>query len=102
MSITTPETRCCKGPEYKQEPLYSVGTFDPELCSYTPQIGLTVPSMNISIGMLRQALRELRQQNYSAHRKRSADGDYDDNDSYVLVERTDGMSVEDILKRWER
>ena len=37
---------------------------------------------------------------YTAHRRRDADGSYDDNDFLVLVERTDGMCWKEIRKSW--
>ena len=41
------------------EPLYSVGTWDGEKQSYTPD-RLSVPAFNITLAQLRQSLRELR------------------------------------------
>lgn len=70
--------------------LYSVGTWDAELEAYTPQVGLSVPCINVPLNVLRQILRELRAMGYSCHRFRDADGSHDDNDTSVLVERTDG------------
>jgi len=84
------------------KPLYSVGTWDTDQQAYTPQVGLSVPSLNVPIGTLRQAMRELRRMGYPCHRRRDSDGSYDDNDWAVLVERTDGMSEAEILKIWER
>jgi hypothetical protein len=82
--------------------LYSIGTWDIDLQAYTPQDGLSVPSFNITLPQLRQAVRELRRMGYTAHRKRSEEGDYDENDWSVLIERTDGKEAEEILKSWER
>ncbi len=42
------------------EPRYSVGTWDSEAQAYTPQVGVTVPSINITLAQLRQAVRDLR------------------------------------------
>jgi hypothetical protein len=81
----------------KNEPLYSVGTFDGELDSYTPQDGLTLPCINIPLSTLREVLRQLREMTYSCRRRRGPGGDYDDNDSSVMVERTDGGMPDDIL-----
>ena len=39
---------------------------------------------------------------YSVHRYRDSDGSYDDNDFFVLIERTDGESVAKILDSWKR
>lgn len=72
------------------EPLYSVGTWDSDLGAYTPQLGLTVPCINVPRKTLRAVLKELRDMGYPCHRRRGPDGDYDDNDVMVLVERTDG------------
>jgi hypothetical protein len=83
-------------------PLYSVGTWDGDEQSYTPQIGLTVPSFNMPLRTLRRAMRELIRCGYSCHRRRDADGDYEDNDTSVLIERTDGRAEEDIRRDWQR
>ena len=83
-------------------PLYSIGTWDPDEQAYTPQIGLTVPSFNITLHQLRRAMRELREMDYSCHRFRDEDGDHEDNDWTVLIERTDGRPEEEIRKGWER
>lgn len=84
------------------EPLYSVGTWDCERQAYTPQRGLSVPAFNITLAQLRQAIRELRQMGYPCHRYRDEDGDYDDNDWAVLVERTDGLHWKVIRRGWDR
>lgn len=84
------------------KPLYSVGTYDWEIGRYTPQAGLSVPSFNITLPQLRQAVRELKGMGYSCHRIRDEDGEHDDNDSNVLIERTDGKDPKQILKDWER
>lgn len=83
--------------------LYSVGTWDMEKQAYTPQDGLSVPSFNITLSQLRTALKELRKVGYSAHRrgKRDEDGDRP-NDTWVLVERTDGECWKKIRRRWNR
>jgi len=81
-------------------PLYSVGTWDPELEAYTPQVG--VPSFNLTLWQLRDSLRMLREMGYTAHRTRCPDGTHEDNDWSVLVERTDGKPESEIMKEWER
>lgn len=78
---------------------YSVGTWDTESQAYTPQ---TERWTNLTLWELRSALRELRQQGYTAHRYRDIYGEHSDNDWAVLVERTDGMTEASILKSWER
>ena len=83
------------------EPLYSVGTWDTEEQAYTPQNGLT-RWLNLTQGQLRQAIQELRECHYKADRKRAADGTHDDNDGWVLIERTDGRSEAEILESWKR
>jgi hypothetical protein len=83
-------------------PLYSVATWDTELQAYTPQEGLSVPSINIPLWTLRQALRELRTMGYTAHRYRDEDGEHSSNDWCVMVERTDGMAESEILRLWQR
>jgi hypothetical protein len=76
------------------KPLYSVGTWDTESQAYTPQEGLTVPSQNVPLAGLLAVLRELKTFGYSCHRYRDPDGGHDDNDTSVLVERTDGSPLE--------
>ena len=76
------------------EPLYSVGTWNESEQAFTPQVGLTVPSQNVPWRTLLQILRELRQLGYSAHYRRDPDGDHDDNDACVLVERTNGRPLD--------
>lgn len=82
--------------------LYSVGTWDTDKQAYTPQQGVTVPAFNCTLAQLRQAIRELRQMGYSAHRFRDHDGTHEDNDWAVLVERTDGKHWKEIRKGWRR
>lgn len=84
------------------EPLYSVGTWDTEKQAYTPQRGLKMPSFNLTRMQLRQALKRLRQLGYPAHRLRDANGEHEENDFFVLVERTDGKPQQEILQAWER
>lgn len=84
------------------KPLYSVGTWDTEAQAYTPQTGLSVPSLNIDIRQLRRAMKELRGGGYTCHRLRDPDGNHDDNDWSVLIERTDGMPEAEILEDWKR
>lgn len=81
---------------------YSVGTWDTDKQAYTPQRGLSVPSFNITLAQLRQALKELRTMAYKAHRYRDEDGSHDDNDAYVIVERTDGKYWKKVMKEWRR
>jgi hypothetical protein len=83
-------------------PLYSVGTWDTEKQAYTPQAGLTNPCINVSLSGMLCCLRELRRMGYSCHRKRDADGGHDENDWYVLVERTDGTEECEIMESWKR
>lgn len=58
--------------------------------NYTPQAGLTVPCVNVPLPTMRQVVRELRGMGYSCHRIRGRDMDHGDNDTSVLIERTDG------------
>lgn len=83
-----------------ETPLYSICTWDTDLQSYTPQID--VPAYNLTIHELRRSMRLLRDRGYSCHRYRDEDGGHDDNDTAVLIERTDGEDPREILKRWER
>lgn len=79
---------------------YSIGTWDTNEQAFTPQIG--VPAFNLTLYQLRQSMRMLRDRHYSCHRYRDADGSHDDNDTSVLIERTDGMSEAEILESWKR
>ena len=85
-----------------QQPLYSIGTWDAFKEDYTPQRGLSVPSFNCTRKKLRVALKELKAMGYSCHRRRADDGSYEDNDTSVLIERTDGMSAFEIRRNWRR
>ncbi len=73
----------------KEQPLYSIGTWDMDSQAYTPQEGLTVPCLNVPLATMRQVVRELRGMGYTCHRVR-CDGEYWNNDTAVLIERTDG------------
>ena len=84
------------------QPLYSIGTYDWERGRYSPQIGVSVPSYNITRSQLLQAMRELKGMGYTCHRRRDANGNHYDNDSDVLIERTDGRPAEDIYHDWDR
>ena len=66
------------------------------------QIGVSVPAFNITRRQLRTAMRELRRMGYSVHRLRDSDGSHYDNDTDVLIERTDGKPDDEILAEWER
>ena len=83
------------------KPLYSIGTWDEYRQAFTPQKGAG-RSINVSVRQLRRVLRRLRDIGYSAHRRGNCKTDHDDNDSMVLVERTDGLGKAEILKLWER
>jgi hypothetical protein len=89
----TPAKRRVKTPA-SETPLYSIGTWDTEQQAYTPQAGLTVPCVNVPWRTLLEVLRQLKSMGYSCHRFRDADGSHDENDTYVLVERTDGKPFE--------
>jgi hypothetical protein len=71
-------------------PLYSITTWDYEQQAYTPQQGLSVPSLNVSWRGLLAAVRELKAMGYSCHRVRAAEGTHDDNDCAVMIERVGG------------
>ncbi len=83
-------------------PRYSIGTWDGEKESYTPQHGLSVPSFNSTRSQLRIAMKELRLMGYRCHRFRDEDGSHDDNDWTVLIERTDGKHWKEIRRGWRR
>jgi hypothetical protein len=76
-------------------PLYSITTWDYETQAFTPQNGLSVPSIDVSWRGLLAAVRELKALGYSCHRVRASDGTHDDNDSAVMIERVDGGAVGD-------
>ena len=80
---------------------YSIGTYDWELGAYTPQIGVD-RWHRLTKWELRVAIRQLRSMGYTCHRRRDIDGSYDDNDTNVIVDRTDDMTVEEVIKSWER
>lgn len=81
---------------------YSVGTYDYERTAYTPQRGAG-RSINISLRQLRRVLKRLRRMGYGAWRVgNTRDESTRDSDPDVLVERTDGMTKDEILKRWDR
>lgn len=83
-----------------QEPRYSVGTWDTELQAYTPQVG--VPGINLTRAQLKASIRLLRYYGYTAHRYGNCSSDDRDNDTSVLIERTDGMTEAEILQHWLR
>ena len=80
--------------------LYSIGTWDTEAQAYTPQIG--VPAFNLTLYQLRQSMRMLQERGYSCHRTGNIRNRGDDNDTFVLIERTDGKSDAQILDDWKR
>lgn len=69
---------------------YSVGTWDVELQTYTPQVGLSITPINITWRQLLQVMRELRGMGYDCHRCRNPQGIYEDSDPSVYVQRVDG------------
>ena len=75
-------------------PLYSIGTWDTDEQAYTPQVGLSVPSQNVPLSVVKRVLTELREMGYSAHRFRDANGEHNNNDWSILVERTDGRELD--------
>jgi hypothetical protein len=91
-----------------QGPRYSVGTWDADLQAFTPQAG--VPAFNLTLWELKASLRMLRKCGYSAHRRREIVAhpngwtvpNWDDNDTAVLVERTDGRPEREIMENWKR
>jgi hypothetical protein len=83
------------------ERLYSIGVWDADKQSYVPPYGMN-NCINITLSVLRKRIGELRCIGYSVHRRRDADGTYDDNDWSVIIERTDGQSSVEILEGWER
>lgn len=80
---------------------YSVGTWDTDTQAYTPQHGLG-KSLNITWRELVKAIRGLRRMGYTAHRIRGSAGGDCDNDTGVLVQRTDGMTDAEVIESWKR
>lgn len=82
--------------------LYSIGTWDNDREAYTPESG--VPSINLTRKQLVESIRLLRATTwYTCHRKGNGTQDIRwDNDTSVLIERTDGKSEAQIMKEWER
>lgn len=81
-------------------PLYSVGTWDVDEQSFSPQ--QDVPAFNLTLWELKESMRLLRAWGYSCHRYRDDDGGHSDNDPFVLIERTDGKPEAEILQGWKR
>jgi hypothetical protein len=81
--------------------LYSIGTWDMDLQAFTPQSGLK-NCMNISRDVLKTRMRALRCMGYSVHRRGNIHDGHDDNDTSVLIERTDGKPESEIMENWKR
>ena len=83
------------------EPLYSIGTWDPDAEAYTPHVG--VPAFNLTRRQLVESIRLLQSTGmYTCHRYGNGTQDMRDSDTSVLIERTDGKPAEQILVDWER
>lgn len=88
------------------EPLYSIGTWDSELQAYSPHKDL--PAFNLTRKQLVEVMRALRKDGYRCHRYRwrneagELTSESWDNDTSVLIERTDGKDPELIQEDWER
>lgn len=77
-------------PEMKNEaPTYSITTYDVELGEFTPQDGLTVPSIGVPWRGIRPVLRQLQSMGYSCDRVRVSEFGGHVGDPSVLVERLD-------------
>jgi hypothetical protein len=81
------------------EPLYSIGTWDVDLQAYTPQVG-TESCLNLTRAQLRHRIKALRCAGYSAHRRGNVRDGHEDNDTFVLIERTDGKPEAEIMEDW--
>lgn len=77
---------------------YSIGTLGNG--KYTPQIGLSVPSINMTRAQLRVATRELRAMHYECHRIGNTRDGHEDFSPYTLIIRTDGDTAYQALKRF--
>lgn len=88
------------------EPLYSIGTRCPQRGAYTPHLGgPNLRPFNLTRKQLVAEMRYLQTQGYPCHRKRDPETGYDgiyENDTEVLIERTDGKPWFDILMSWRR
>jgi len=82
--------------------VYSIGTWDTDAQGFTPQLGLSRSPINCTWRDMLQICRELCQMGYSCHYRRDPNGEHSENDPMVLIERTDGMTLQEILKQWER
>lgn len=83
------------------EPLYSIGTWDTDLQSYSPHPG--IPAFNLTIYELRAAMRQLRDGGwYTVHRFGNTEILDRDSDPNVMIERTDGLPEQLILEGWKR
>jgi hypothetical protein len=93
-------------PNDSPEPLYSIGTRCPQRGAYTPHLdGPNRRPFNLTRKQLVAEMRYLQTKGYTCHRKRDPETGYDgsyDNDTEVLIERTDGMPWFDILMSWRR
>lgn len=80
--------------------LYSIGTWDSDIGCFTPQVD--VPSIGLTRKQLVESMRMLQSMGYSCHRTGNTSQVCRDSDPSVLIERTDGLSEETILKGWGR
>ncbi len=67
---------------------YSIRTWDMDLQAFTPQNGIEKWE-GLTLWELKSALRDLQELGYTCHRRRDKYGFRDDNDTSVLVERSD-------------
>ena len=85
---------------HREEPFYSIGTWDVILQAFTPHY--EVPAFNLTRAELVKSIRLLRGHGYLVDRTGNTASGHDNNDTNVIIERTDGMSEAKILKSWGR
>ena len=83
-------------------PTYAIGTWDgaDEIQAFTPQMGAG-EWYDLRWCELRHVIRRLRELGYGAWRQRNRNGEYD-SDPFVLIERVNGRTEEQILEDWKR
>ena len=86
----------------KKGALYSVGTWGTDAQAFTPQAKLGLPWLNIPLWTLKRVLQRLKTMGYGCYRFGGPEFRDDDNDPFVMVERTDGKSKSAVLESWKR
>jgi hypothetical protein len=82
------------------QPVYSIGTWDTVKQAFTPH--MDAPAFNLTRAELVRSIRLIRADGYTVHRRGNMNDGHYDNDTGVMIQRTDGMSVDEILETWQR